>query len=705
MTPPRRDWPRGQRGDAPTAEPARAADLDEAVMGFLHDGDLERLLDAVMTQALAVTGADRGCLHLAGPAGGGFRLAAQRGIAWPLIEYVASLRAGIAGPVGPGAERVVVDDVATSPLLTDDADRAALGAAGVRALHVTPLRTRAGQVVGLLSTLHREPPSLGAPEHGALDRLADVAAGAIARARAAERGATPQTETDIAAELRRTEALFRSTVENVPVTMVLCDHRGCVLYINPALAEMVKAVCGLGLGEVVGRWGGEIWPPHVWSPFQQHLEKAMASGQRQTYELATTRPDGEPQRHHWIVVPLAGEGGEVDRVLGISQDVTAERRLVDELREADRSKGEFIGVLSHELRNPLAAIRASLHVIEREDMHDDARARARRDDARAMIDRQVGHLVRMVDDLLDVTRISQSKIQLRRRRLDLARLVDESIEDSRAHLEASGVALRAELPPAPLLASVDAVRIAQVVANLLANCAKFTPSGGQASLSLTAEAGAAVLTVADTGCGIDAALLPRVFEPFMQGERSLDREGGGLGLGLALVRGVVELHGGQVSASSPGPGQGATFVVRLPLEPSDGLAEDEPEAPPPGAPRARRPRRVLVIEDDRHVAHGLALALGLDGHEVAVAHDGPGGFEKARAFAPEVVLCDIGLPGMDGYEVARALRADAALRSVTLIALTGYAQASDRDLARAAGFDEHVAKPASIEALLALLAR
>jgi len=247
---------------------------------------------------------------------------------------------------------------------------------------------------------------------------------------------------------------------------------------------------------------------------------------------------------------------------------------------------------------------------------------------------------------------------------------------------------------------VDAVRIAQVIGNLLSNTAKFTPAGGSATVTLESSAGVAILTVADNGSGIDAAVLPRLFEAFVQADRTLERAGGGLGLGLALVRGLVELHGGEVTAHSAGSGQGATFVVRLPLD------EPSPAGRDDGAPAvaARKRRRVLVIDDDRDVISGLELALQVDGHEVAVAYGGVQGIEKARAFKPEFVLCDVGMPGVDGYQVARAFRADPELRHIVLVALTGYAQAIDRDEARQAGFDEHLAKPADMVRLQALLA-
>ena len=675
--------------------------LNDLAVQFLRDGELSRLLDGALSEALAITGADRGCLQILHGAGGGLRLAAQRGLVRPFIEYVANLRVALGGSSATAGGRHVVLDVATSPALAGSTDRQAMLGAEVQALHAIPLRMPDGRVVGALSALHRG--TAPAPQPAALealDRIADLCAAAIARSQGANERATPPSDVELATRLRETEELFHNTVENLPVSMVLCDSEGRVLYVDPALGEMVRTLCGLSPAALAGKPGGEIWPPFIWDPLEANLRKAVETGQRQTYETTYTPPGGEVNYRHWIIVPLGGQDGQVHRVLGINHDVTSERRLLDEVRAADRRKSEFIGILSHELRNPLSAIRTALYVIEQDDARGDRGSRMHRDAARGIIDRQIRHLVRLVDDLLDITRISQNKIQLKRREVDLGRLVREAVEDNRTHVEARGVSLALRVVLEPLAASVDAVRIAQVIGNLLSNAAKFTPTGGAATVALESSDGVAILTVADTGSGIDAAFLPRLFEPFVQAERTLERAGGGLGLGLALVRGLVELHAGEVTAHSAGIGQGATFVVRLPLATSSSAGSEDRAT----AVAARKRRRVLVIDDDRDVISGLELALQIDGHDVAVAYDGVHGLEKARTFKPDFVLCDIGMPGADGYQVARAFRADPELRHIVLVALTGYAQAIDRDEARQAGFDEHLAKPADMVRLQALLA-
>jgi two-component system CheB/CheR fusion protein len=318
-----------------------------------------------------------------------------------------------------------------------------------------------------------------------------------------------------------------------------------------------------------------------------------------------------------------------------------------------------------------------------------------------VIGRQVGQLARLVDDLLDVTRVSRNKIQLQRYSLELNDLVHRTVEDHRSLFEKKAITVVAALVADPLPVNGDADRLAQILGNLLQNAAKFTPAGGRVTVSTTVAPSKtrAILRVSDTGAGIEPSLLRRLFQPFMQADATLDRSQGGLGLGLALVKGLVEMHGGEVRAHSDGPGKGAEFAVELPL---DETADRQPSAGPAGPERSGR--RVLVIEDNHDAADSLREVLEFGAHVVEVAYNGPDGLHRARRFKPEIVLCDIGLPGMDGYEVARAFRADPALKDVFLVALSGYALPDDLQRAREAGFEEHLAKPSSLEKLEELLA-
>jgi signal transduction histidine kinase len=366
------------------------------------------------------------------------------------------------------------------------------------------------------------------------------------------------------------------------------------------------------------------------------------------------------------------------------------------LEESDRSKNHFLAILSHELRNPLAPIRNSVYILDRATPGGD---QARR--AQGVIERQVTQLTRLVDDLLDVTRVARGKIQLRCERLDLREVVRRAVEDQRVGFTRQAVEVELAVLARPVWVLADRTRVAQIVGNLLENAAKFTEPGGRATVSVEENAAMAhaIVRVRDTGAGIAPEILPRIFEPFMQGDATLDRSKGGLGLGLALVKGLTEMHGGTVSVESEGVGRGATFAVRLPSVDA-ASASDELQ---PAAGRVP-PRRILVVEDNADSAQTLREVLELAGHTVEVALSGTEGVDKGRSFRPEVVLCDIGLPGMNGYDVARVFRADAELRGAKLVALSGYAAPDDLAKSRSAGFDAHVAKPATVEALARVLA-
>jgi two-component system CheB/CheR fusion protein len=385
------------------------------------------------------------------------------------------------------------------------------------------------------------------------------------------------------------------------------------------------------------------------------------------------------------------------RMLGTALDITERKRAEEALREANRKRSEFLGVLSHELRNPLAPIRNALYILRHAPEGSEHASRAK-----VIIERQTNQLTRLVDDLLDITRMSRGKIRLRRRRVDLTALVRHAVEDHRPVYDPRHIALSLRVEVAPLWIDADATRITQTIGNLLQNAVKFTNANGHVAVSVErAGPSRASIRIADDGIGIAPEVLPRIFEPFTQADESLHRSFGGLGLGLALVKELVDRHGGRVEARSQGLGRGSEFTVSLPL------VADMTEAlhVPPAARRMRTARRrVLVIEDSVDTAETLREALVMGHHEVAVAHDGEEGLATARVFKPDVVLCDIGLPGVDGYEVARRIRADPAL-SPRLIALTGYALPEEQRRALEAGFHQHLAKPFEIAELEEVLAR
>jgi signal transduction histidine kinase len=360
------------------------------------------------------------------------------------------------------------------------------------------------------------------------------------------------------------------------------------------------------------------------------------------------------------------------------------------LRDADWRKDELLAVLAHELRNPLAPIRTGLEVMKLSPPGSPAAAKAQE-----VIERQLGHLVRLVDDLLDVSRISRGKVELGREQVEVAAIVEQALEASRPLVEAGGHQLAVAVPTDPIWITGDLTRLAQVVSNLLNNAAKYTPRGGHIHLSAAAAGGQCILRVVDDGVGISAEMLPRVFDLFTQVDGTLDRAQGGLGIGLALVRKLVEMHGGRVWAESPGLGRGSTFSVSLPLSCAGDHQEDRPAD---GRRRVAEVsgRRILVVDDNEDAAEALATLLSLAGHQTRTAADGPSALDVARAFSPEVVFLDIGLPGMDGYEVARQMRADPALSHATLVALTGWGSEADRRRTEEAGFDVRLTKPAEV---------
>jgi two-component system, sensor histidine kinase len=387
-----------------------------------------------------------------------------------------------------------------------------------------------------------------------------------------------------------------------------------------------------------------------------------------------------------------------DHILQLEQARDAEA-------QAARHKDEFLAMLAHELRNPLAPVRNALHIL----MNAPGDDPGRREQLQAMMSRQIDHMVRLVDDLLEVSRLSRGTVQLRRERLDLREMLRNAIELSQPLIDAGGQRLEVDLPDQPLAIDADPVRIAQVFGNLLNNAAKYSGQGDRVALSARLEGGQAVVRVRDSGTGIDAEVLPRVFELFTQGRSSMPQAQDGLGIGLTLVRSLLEMHGGSITAHSGGPGEGAEFVARLPLASAvahpDTRRATAPAPPPPSEATGTGagPARVLVVDDNVDAAASLAMVLETIGLPHRVVHDGTAALREAAAFEPQVVLLDIGMPGMDGYEVARQLRGKPATRDALLVAVTGWNQAQDRQRSRAAGFDHHFAKPLDIDALTNLL--
>ena len=492
-------------------------------------------------------------------------------------------------------------------------------------------------------------------------------------------------------ELRRAEERMRSVVDHVVDGIITIDERGRIQTLNPAATN----IFGYTTEEVLGENVKILMPEPYHTEHDGYLANYMRTGKAKIIgigrEVVGRRKDGTT-----FPMELAVSEFHIDAeryFTGIVRDITERKRLEEQLRqrlqdlaEADRQKNDFLAMLGHELRNPLGPMSNALYLMRR------ARSDASTvEEAQSMIERQLQQLVRLVDDLLDLSRIVQGKIELRRERLPLADAIRRAVETSQPTVDANGHVVEVLLPERPIYVMGDLIRLAQAISNLLNNAAKYSTKPGLIRVELSLEGPHAALVVTDEGEGIPPELLPRVFDLFVQGEHTLARSHGGLGIGLTLVRRVIEMHNGAVSASSLGRGKGSQFTIRLPVLPESiqpALAPAVPEAKP-----AVGPLRVLVVDDNVDAANSIAKLLGLFGHKMKCAHDGPSALSVAEEFGPDVVILDIGLPGMDGYEVARRLRSTERFRRTALIALTGYGQQDDRLRSEQAGFDQHLTKP------------
>jgi len=644
-------------------------------------GNLTAVLGEVVDAAIAITQADAGNIQLLDTGTGRLRIRAHRGHEPWWLEYFESVAAGPGSSCGTALERaarVVVEDVTTSPVFVGTPSLAVLLRAGIRAVQSTPLVDSSGQLVGMISTHFHGPHRPGERELRFLDLLAHQAAEMVEHARAEE--ALRENEV----RLRR----YAELVEHAPV--LVRDLASNVLVWN----EGMERLYGWTRADVLGKSSHEVLQTKFPEPLPHIVATVMREG-RWEGELVHRRRDGSALTvaSSWTLHRDAAGGP--DAVIEVNTDITALKRAEAALREADRAKNEFLGMLGHELRNPLAPIQNSAHLLNRVDPTSPQAERAR-----IIIARQVHHLTRLVDDLLDVKRISTGKLRLHKTVMDLTQQVSETLEDLRPLFVDRSLELELRTPGHAIWVNGDRTRLAQMVTNLLQNAAKFTNPGGHVLVTLEAHGGEARLRVCDDGAGIAPEMLETLFEPFVQGERTLDRTTGGLGLGLSLVRGIAELHGGTVVAQSEGAGQGTEFIVTLPTTEQLFTTKDEKLAP------KREVRcRVLLIEDNVDAAESLRDVIDMiGGHEVFVAHDGEAGIAAAREHEPNVILCDLGLPVIDGYEVARRIRSDGIAAGARLIALTGYASAEDIERAIRAGFDYHMPKPPDIDRVLSLVA-
>jgi PAS domain S-box-containing protein len=485
-------------------------------------------------------------------------------------------------------------------------------------------------------------------------------------------------------ELHRLSRVHETVLSNMRDFVTVVDRAGRFLYANHHLLS----VWGKTLDEVVGKTRLELgYEPEHHELHMREIAQVLETRQPVRGEVAYTGTNGEYGVYDYIFAPVLGPDGEVESIVSTSRNITQRKQAEEALQEADRQKNAFIAQLAHELRNPLAPIRNASHVFRM--------SKSAEPDllwAGDVIDRQIDHLTRLIDDLLDISRISRNKLELRRQRILLQDIVQGAIEISRPAIDQNGHSLTMAISPEPIYMLADMARLTQVLMNLLINAAKYTKPGGRLELSAGREGGNAIMRVKDNGIGIDPAVLPRVFEMFFQVDASMERSQGGLGIGLSLVKSVVELHGGSVEAHSDGPGSGSEFIVRIPaVVASASPAVDAKKSDSGG--RTAVPRRVLVVDDNRDSAESLAIFLQLVGHEVRTAFDGIDALELANTFDPDVLLLDLGMPKLNGYEVCRHIREQNWGKRMLIIAQTGWGQEDDKRRTREGGFDQHLVKP------------
>jgi PAS domain S-box-containing protein len=559
---------------------------------------------------------------------------------------------------------------------------------------------------GLLAALRAEPATASLPvillsaraddaariaglEAGATDYLAKPFSARELLARVAGTIAVGRVRRQALQRERELRAETVGVLESMTDAFIAVDPQWCITYVNARAEQLL----GMARAQLVGRNHWTLFPEAIGTPAEHEIRRAMAERVSVQVERDVARDGG------WFEIsafPIRRGGLAV-----FGRDITARRMAQTALLRADRRKDEFLATLAHELRNPLAPIRSALQLLRRPGSTLDA------EPLYAMMERQVDHIVRLVDDLLEVARITEGKIELRRAPLDLADVIGRAVETCRTQIEAAGHVLVLDLPPTPLPVHADAVRLSQVFANLLNNAAKYTESGGRIEVGARLDGDTIVATVSDNGVGIRGEMLPHVFDLFTQADDAGRHSQGGLGIGLTLVRSLVEMHGGTVEAHSEGMMAGSRFVVRLermpvPADSAPASSAVAAEPAPPLSPAAPA-RRVLVVDDNADAAEGVALVLQFLGVQTHVVNDGAAALAALDGFRPHLVLLDLGMPGLDGYDVARWMRQRESHAGTRIVALTGWGDGAERARTLEAGFDAHLVKPVDIAALQALL--
>ncbi len=656
-------------------------DLHELSATLASIPKLPDQLRLIVATFARMNGAPQGLISIYDASSDRLTLAASVGMSARAAEQIRERRGGdgACGLACVDRQRVVVEDIETDVRVTEA--RELLRREGVRAVHSTPLMTRDGSVLGALTVHMPHPHKPGVREVRIADICARKAVVFIERARAEEL-------------LGQRERRFRAVLDSSAVPFVVLtpvrDALGEITdfqfsYVNTAAGRVYRGKPA----DFMGRNVADVLPG-IWEDRERLTMYIEALERNQVREVErSSAADGNLAWFHIVASPLDG-----DLAVWFA-DITHRKNQERELIEADRRKDEFLATLAHELRNPLAPIRQAASIARNEKANE-----AQKRWSNNVIERQVQHMSLLLDDLLDVSRITHGTLQLRKQDTDLQSILGAAIETARPLIDERRHQLLVDIPE-DLRVLGDPLRLAQVLSNLLTNAAKYTNPGGRIRVSASQQGGELTFGVEDDGIGIAAQDLPRIFGMFTQLRSAQEYTAGGLGIGLALAKGIVELHGGRIEVSSPGPGKGSRFTVRLPN--ASTAPGDARRAQVASNGHAATGKRILLADDNRDAAESLAILLRLEGHQVELVHDGQAALAKFAEQQPDVALLDIGMPKQNGYEVARQIRATSRGGEVMLIAVTGWAQDSDKAQSREAGFDHHLTKPIEPDSLISLL--
>jgi PAS domain S-box-containing protein len=676
-----RDHTEVKSGRPPLTLEAAAIDRLQALNAKLFLApDIVAVLTETMDAARTLLNADMSSAEIYDQDSGYLELIASRGFAVELPpdkRRVKVNNGSVCALALADGGQVVLEDLLAEPRCAEVHDMARL--ARIRGALATPLTNRNGTVFAMISAYFHHPHLPTNAELRILDLLIHQATHLVERFRAEE-------------ALRRSERHFTALFEQAACGIASVGPDERIVLVNDRFCEIL----GRTRADLLTKRIRDITHPDDVAQSMRLFDDTRTEGRSYTMEKRYLRPDGSIV---WVAIDVSAisdPSGAPMATMGICQDITRRKQTEEALLEADRRKDEFLATLAHELRNPLSPIVNGLELLTGE-----GRDPPFFDDIHATLTRQARHMVRLVDDLLDVSRITRGKIELRKDRVDIATVVSSAVETVRPVLDEAGHRLNVELPDRPLIVDADASRLSQVLSNLLNNAAKFMEPGGEITIAAARDGHEAVVRVIDRGIGIPRELLERIFELFMQADPSMERSHAGLGVGLTIAKRLVEMHGGTIVARSEGPGHGSEFVMRLALD-EDQALEREHEGP---AGRDAVARRVLVIDDNASVLKSLCLLLRALGHDVRGSDDGNAALDVGAEFQPEVVLLDLAMPKRSGFETARLIRERPWGQNVLLVALTGWGQEEHRQRTKQAGFDQHFVKPIEGWQLQALLAK